>query len=91
MSAIWVSVLPDLAGEDDWRDSALCAQTGPEAFFPEKGESPRLAKRVCAACPVRAECLEYALEANERFGVWGMKTPRERLRILRQRGLRDAA
>ena len=51
-----------------WQDQALCAQTDPEAFFPEKGGSTREAKRVCRGCDVRAECLEYALENDERFG-----------------------
>ena len=52
----------DDAGEQSWQDRALCAQTDPEAFFPEKGGSTREAKRVCRSCEVRAECLEYALE-----------------------------
>ena len=41
-----------------WQERALCAQTDPEAFFPEKGGSTREAKRVCLSCEVRAECLE---------------------------------
>src|SRR5215472_6468427 len=48
--------------DQSWQDRALCAQTDPEAFFPEKGGSTREAKRVCRGCEVRAECLEYALE-----------------------------
>ena len=44
-----------------WQERALCAQTDPEAFFPEKGGSTREAKRVCLSCEVRGECLEYAL------------------------------
>ncbi len=54
-----------------WQERALCAQTDPEAFFPEKGGSTREAKKVCTGCEVRAECLEYALEHDERFGIWG--------------------
>jgi len=70
-------------GEDDaeelgWQDRALCAQTDPEAFFPEKGGSTREAKKVCRSCEVRAECLEYALEHDERFGIWGGLSERER-------------
>ena len=49
------------AEEPDWQERALCAQTDPEAFFPEKGGSTREAKRICSGCEVRAECLEYAL------------------------------
>jgi WhiB family redox-sensing transcriptional regulator len=75
-------------GDEDedlgWQDRALCAQTDPEAFFPEKGGSTREAKRVCRRCPVRAECLEYALEHDERFGIWGGMSERERRRLKRQ-------
>ena len=63
---------------------ALCAQTDPEAFFPEKGGSTREAKRVCRGCEVRAECLEYALEHDERFGIWGGLSERERRRLKRE-------
>ncbi len=65
-------------GPDDWTLDALCAQTDPEAFFPEKGGSTREAKRVCATCEVREECLEYALANDERFGIWGGLTPTQR-------------
>jgi WhiB family transcriptional regulator, redox-sensing transcriptional regulator len=67
-----------------WQDLALCAQTDPEAFFPEKGGSTREAKRVCRSCEVRQECLEYALEHDERFGIWGGLSERERRRLKRQ-------
>jgi WhiB family transcriptional regulator, redox-sensing transcriptional regulator len=63
---------------------ALCAETDPEAFFPEKGGSFREAKRICTGCEVRAECLEYALANDERFGVWGGLSERERHRIRRR-------
>jgi len=59
----------------------LCAQTDPEVFFPEKGGSVREAKAVCAGCPVRAQCLEHALAHDERFGVWGGLSERERRRL----------
>lgn len=67
-----------------WQSDSLCAQTDPEAFFPEKGGSTRDAKKICAACEVRAQCLEYALENDERFGIWGGLSERER-RKLRKR------
>ena len=70
-------------GEQDWQERALCAQTDPEAFFPEKGGSTREAKRICAGCEVRAECLEYALAQDERFGIWGGLSERERRRLRR--------
>ncbi len=88
---------PDFAaimgsGDDDgnpellWQERALCAQTDPEAFFPEKGGSTREAKRVCSGCDVRAECLEYALANDERFGIWGGLSERERRRLRRRAG-----
>ena len=67
-----------------WQEDALCAQTDPEAFFPEKGGSTRDAKRICAQCTVRAECLEYALKNDERFGIWGGLSERERRRMRRR-------
>ena len=71
------------AEEPDWQERALCAQTDPEAFFPEKGGSTREAKRICSGCEVRAECLEYALANDERFGIWGGLSERERRRLRR--------
>ena len=75
-----------LTGEDEqeWQERALCAQTDPEAFFPEKGGSTREAKRICNSCEVRAECLEYALGHDERFGIWGGLSERERRRLKRR-------
>ncbi|MFV0425926.1 MAG: WhiB family transcriptional regulator [Beutenbergiaceae bacterium] len=67
-----------------WQERALCAQTDPEAFFPEKGGSTREAKRVCSSCEVRAECLEYALMNDERFGIWGGLSERERRKLKRR-------
>jgi WhiB family redox-sensing transcriptional regulator len=67
-----------------WQSDSLCAQTDPEAFFPEKGGSTRDAKKICASCDVRAQCLEYALQNDERFGIWGGLSERER-RKLRKR------
>ena len=66
-----------------WQDRALCAQTDPEAFFPEKGGSTREAKRICLGCEVRDACLEYALANDERFGIWGGLSERERRRLKR--------
>jgi WhiB family redox-sensing transcriptional regulator len=70
--------------ELSWQERALCAQTDPEAFFPEKGGSTREAKRVCLSCDVRGECLEYALAHDERFGIWGGLSERERRRLKRR-------
>jgi WhiB family redox-sensing transcriptional regulator len=70
--------------EPEWQERALCAQTDPEAFFPEKGGSTREAKKICTGCEVRAECLEYALAHDERFGIWGGLSERERRRLKRR-------
>ena len=67
--------------ELSWQERSLCAQTDPEAFFPEKGGSTREAKKVCVSCDVRSQCLEYALEHDERFGIWGGLSERERRRL----------
>ncbi len=78
------TVIDGGAGEEaEWQERALCAQTDPEAFFPEKGGSTREAKRICSGCDVRAECLDYALAHDERFGIWGGLSERERRRLRR--------
>ena len=71
-------------GDVPWQALALCAQTDPEAFFPAKGGSTREAKRVCRSCEVRAECLQYALDHDERFGIFGGMSERERRLLKRQ-------
>ena len=80
-----VNTMEQQADVDDgalsWQERALCAQTDPEAFFPEKGGSTREAKKVCLSCDVRAECLEYALAHDERFGIWGGLSERERRKL----------
>ena len=80
----WSSGLED--EDQGWQERALCAETDPEAFFPEKGGSTREAKRICQACAVRDDCLEYALEHDERFGIWGGLSDRERRRLKKQIG-----
>jgi WhiB family transcriptional regulator, redox-sensing transcriptional regulator len=77
-------LLDDESEQEDWQDRALCAETDPEAFFPEKGGSTREAKRICSGCEVRAQCLEYALAHDERFGIWGGLSERERRRLKRR-------
>jgi WhiB family transcriptional regulator, redox-sensing transcriptional regulator len=67
-----------LAGVQSWRDLALCLEVDPELFFPAPGENPHPARRVCAQCPVSAQCLDYAISTGQRFGVWGGLTPEER-------------
>ncbi|WP_431279777.1 WhiB family transcriptional regulator [Leifsonia poae] len=69
-----------------WQSDSLCAQTDPEAFFPEKGGSTRDAKRICTSCEVRSQCLEYALANDERFGIWGGLSERERRKLRKRAG-----
>ncbi|MFF9813298.1 WhiB family transcriptional regulator [Streptomyces sp. NPDC014006] len=71
--------MPDLA----WQEEALCAQTGGDFFFPEPGSSVREAKQICALCPIRSACLDHALEHDERFGVWGGLSEKERQALRR--------
>ncbi len=75
-------------GDDEnalgWQVDALCAQTDPEAFFPEKGGSTRDAKKICTTCEVKSECLEFALQNDERFGIWGGLSERERRKLRRR-------
>ena len=82
------SPTPERADAEDttlsWQADALCAQTDPEAFFPEKGGSTRDAKRICTTCDVRDQCLEYALQNDERFGIWGGLSERERRKLKRR-------
>lgn len=72
--------------ETAWQQQAACPQANPDTFFPEKGESSEQAKLVCGRCAVEAKCLEYALSnPDECLGVWGGKTHRQRVYILRKR------
>jgi WhiB family redox-sensing transcriptional regulator len=70
-----------------WQERANCLGVDPDLFFPERGASTREAKSVCAGCEVRLECLEYALDNGEKFGIWGGLSERERRRLRRQRAL----
>lgn len=65
----------------DWHADALCRQVGGDEWFPEKGSSSREAKKVCASCPVTSECLQYALDHDQRFGIWGGVSERERRKL----------
>lgn len=64
-----------------WQRDALCSQTDPEAFFPEKGGSTRMAKKICQMCDAKVDCLDYALANDERFGIWGGLSERERRKL----------
>ncbi|WP_329616418.1 WhiB family transcriptional regulator [Streptomyces brevispora] len=70
---------------ETWRDDALCQQTDPEIFHPEVGGTAAPAKRTCMACEVRRQCLDYAVEAGEQWGVWGGLGQQELRRLIRAR------
>lgn len=72
---------------DSWMPDANCKEVGPDVMFPSDGTGVKVAQRVCAGCPVKTQCLEYALEARIEHGVWGQKSERERRRIYKARGL----
>lgn len=66
-----------------WTRQARCAETGPEIFFPPADDPATRARAVCARCPVREDCLAYALDAGEQYGIWGGLDPRERQNLRR--------
>lgn len=68
-----------------WMVDAACVGVDPDLFFPEPGASVQEAKAVCAGCPVREECLDYAMSHHENWGIWGGVTARERARMRRTR------
>jgi hypothetical protein len=72
-------------GDLDWQHMALCAETDPDAFFPDLGESTKAARQICGDCPVRLRCLEHAITNNEQHGIWGGLAPRERQQIRNKR------
>jgi WhiB family transcriptional regulator, redox-sensing transcriptional regulator len=63
---------------EPWMSESLCAETDPDLFFPELGVVAFQAKKICAACDVKAQCLKYAIDNNEEHGVWGGLTPQQR-------------
>jgi WhiB family redox-sensing transcriptional regulator len=69
--------------QDEWRKYALCRHYDPALFFPHGLEGVQEAQAVCAGCPVKQECLEFALATNQVHGVWGGTSERERVRIRR--------
>jgi WhiB family redox-sensing transcriptional regulator len=72
-------------------ERGVCAQTDPDSFYPDRGESNKPSKKVCNECEVQPECLEYALENEEPFGVWGGLSERERRKIIRERKVAEKA
>ena len=70
----------------EWQQYAACVNCAGEVdFFPARGESVRDAKAVCAVCPVKRECLDFALRLKVAHGVWGGLSERERRTLRRDR------
>ncbi len=65
----------------DWARQAACRGADTTMWFPEPRQPADAAKAVCASCPVRDECLAYALASRQRFGVWGGLSEQERRRL----------
>jgi WhiB family redox-sensing transcriptional regulator len=78
-----------LSDKEPWRDAAACKGMDPDLFYPERGQNADSvqARRVCAGCPVRAECGTWAIENGEHDGVWGGMTPAGRMIEKRHRGI----
>lgn len=68
----------------EWRERANCRHVATELFFPERGVSVDSAREVCKGCEVREECLEYAMDNNERHGIWGGLSERQRRAMRRE-------
>lgn len=69
----------------DWREYANCKGSSASIFFLDWGSTTDQAKSICGACPVQAECLEYAVMTNQKYGVWGGLSERERRKIRHER------
>jgi WhiB family transcriptional regulator, redox-sensing transcriptional regulator len=69
----------------EWQTNARCTEVDPEIFFPERGGSSKAARQVCGNCLVKEQCLEYALNNKEQFGIWGGTSERERRRLRKER------
>lgn len=80
--------LKGIVASPKWMADAECKQSDPELFYPDTGHSSRDGRAVCARCPVEAECLAYAIEHHERYGVWGGMSERQR-RHMREIGGRS--
>ena len=76
---------------DRFTEPALCAETDPELFFPEKGGKSGPAKAICRRCLAMTECLEWALDHDEGFGIWAGLTPHERRALRARRERRPSA
>jgi WhiB family redox-sensing transcriptional regulator len=70
---------------EPWMNDAACEGADLDLFFPTRGEATKAAVAYCNACPVKAECLEYALDHFEHHGIWGGVSERARRTMRRNR------
>ncbi len=77
--------------DTNWMADGNCRDESPSLFFPSDGVGVEVARRICATCPVKSPCLEYALRNRIDHGVWGGASERERRRIARRRRSARAA
>ena len=81
-------MIKGLSSQPEWMLSARCKETDPEVFFPERGDSTLdtlAAKRICLKCEVRVECLQYAVDNQERHGIWGGLNEKARRNLKRKK------
>lgn len=70
--------IPLVVEREDWTKRAACHGVDPNVFFPTRGEDVEAARAICDGCPVKAECLDYALRTSQKFGIWGGSSERDR-------------
>jgi WhiB family redox-sensing transcriptional regulator len=80
----------------NWRSAGACLSADPDLFFPISSTGPaerqiERAKKICAGCSVRRECLEFALSHNQIYGIWGGTTAEDRQRERRRKRRAAAA
>lgn len=75
----------DTDTDTGWMAQGNCRDEPPTVFFPSDGVGVEVAKRICATCPSKEPCLEYALQNRIDHGVWGGTSERQRRRILKAR------
>jgi WhiB family transcriptional regulator, redox-sensing transcriptional regulator len=82
---------PIVASNQEWQELAECRTIPVEMFFPPAEQEGDEAKSICQTCSVKDPCLEFAISAGERFGIWGGLTPQERRSLVAKRRSRAAA
>jgi WhiB family transcriptional regulator, redox-sensing transcriptional regulator len=80
-----------MIADTSWMADGTCREYPPNVFFPVDGVGVEVARRICATCPVREPCLEYAVSNRIEHGVWGGTSERGRRRLARSRQFASAA